>query len=173
MRNPLPGDRAGPSGQGVAIGVNQHKAVVPAEIIPGRIQRSRDGDSFPRIETLIRIHHQADELNEKISDRWGGLPDAVSGRRTHSGRHHRRRYQRHLARISFDYAPIRGEGRESLDRCGVRCRNRTGRCQSKLPRASQRCVVWAGAPIPDRTAPKTINATTNFDFIFLQSPRLI
>src|SRR5207247_1815916 len=96
----------------------QYIGVTAAEVITGRVQRSADGDRSPGIETSIRIHHEVDELNVKISKRRGGLPDAVPGRGTDTIRR-RRRYRRHFARISFDRTAIRGECREGVNRwCG-------------------------------------------------------
>src|SRR5260370_11335017 len=103
--NPLPGYSAGSHRNYMTCRVNQFKMVVAAEVVTGRVQRSRNGDNFLGVERRIGIYHEADELDEKVSDRRAGLPNAVPRRTVDSGssgNHHRD----HLGRISLDYAAI-------------------------------------------------------------------
>jgi hypothetical protein len=86
-------------------GVNQFIMVIAAEVVAGRVQRSRNGDNFLGVERCIVIHEEADELDEKVSDRRAGLPDAVPRRTVDSGscRNHHRDY---LSRIGLDHTAI-------------------------------------------------------------------
>ena len=105
MRNPLPSYSAGSHRNYMTRRVNQFKMVVAAEVVAGRVQRSRNGDNFLGVERRIGIHDEADELDEKVPDRRAGLPDAVPRRSVDSGscrNHHRD----HLGRISLDHAAI-------------------------------------------------------------------
>src|SRR6266446_4794766 len=63
VRNLLPGYSAGSRCNYMTRGVNQFIMVIAAEVVAGRVQRSRNGDNFLGVERCIVIHEEADELD--------------------------------------------------------------------------------------------------------------